>query len=344
MTTGPQRASPMRYSLFTVCDHYPDGARTLDDFFEQILGEIVLAEELGYESYWVAEHHFHEYGVVTNPALFLAAAAQRTKRIRLGPAVSVLTFHNPLQVAEDYATLDRLSGGRLMMGVGSGYLKHEFEGFAIADKDKRERFDTSLEIVKRAWAGEWIVHDAPWFKSGGAKLSVLPVQAPHPPIFVAVLRREAAYHVGKQGNHLMAIPYATLDRLEEIAPFIAEYRKGVADGGGTPAEDELVALHTYVADTDAQARADAAEPFDLYVATRLYAKSQVYDDVIESRLALFGSVEHVVDRLVELHAMGVRHVVMLVNFGGLAEDRVHRCMRLVAEQVIPRVEQAIAGA
>ncbi|MFP6749730.1 MAG: LLM class flavin-dependent oxidoreductase, partial [Alphaproteobacteria bacterium] len=130
----------MRYSMFSVHDHYPEESRGVAEHYGETLDHIVLAEELGYESYWLAEHHFHEYGSVPNPAVFLAAASQRTTRIGLGVAVSVLPFHHPLLVAEDYAMLDVLSQGRLILGVGSGYIAHEFEGFGVAGKTKREHF------------------------------------------------------------------------------------------------------------------------------------------------------------------------------------------------------------
>ncbi len=106
----------------------------------------------------------------------------------------------------------------------------------------------------------------------------------------------------------------------------------------------LVALHTHVAETDALVRERAAEAFDLYVATRLYAKSQVYDDVLKSRIGLLGSVEAVADQLVELHRLGVRHVLMLMNFGAISAAHVEQSMRLIAREVVPRVNQRLARA
>lgn len=224
------------------------------------------------------------------------------------------------------------------MGVGSGYLKHEYEGFSLDGSDKRERFDGGLDILRRAWAGETITHDSDWFNCANAKLQLLPVQQPHPPIHIAVIRREAAYYVGCQNNGVIMVPYATVDRLEEIGGLIAEYEKGRAEGGHTGAgPDALVALHTYVAETDEEARAHAADPFDLYVATRLYAKSQVYDDILATRLALFGSVERVAGQIAELADMGVKHILFLMNFGNMPRDRVQRSMRLMTEEVMPRV-------
>ena len=105
----------------------------------------------------------------------------------------------------------------------------------------------------------------------------------------------------------------------------------------------VTALHTYVADTDEQARAEATAAFDLYVETRLYAKSQVYDDIIKSGLALFGSVDTVVDKLVRLHAMGVDHVAFVVNFGGLEDRLVRACMERISTQVIPAVKARLAA-
>src|ERR671939_1828162 len=136
----------MRMSIFSVQDHYPGRERTLAELYRQVITQAELAEALGYDTFFVAEHHFHEYGAVPNPAVMLAAMAQRTARIRLGSAISILTFHHPLTVAESYAMVDLLSGGRLVMGVGSGYLKHEFAGYRVDPAEKRERFDEHLEV------------------------------------------------------------------------------------------------------------------------------------------------------------------------------------------------------
>src|ERR687885_2477055 len=116
----------MRYSVFSVNDHHPRLARTLPQLYAQVMGQCELAESLGYDTFFCAEHHFHEYGVVPDPAVMLSALAQRTKRIRLGSAISILTFHDPRRIAETYAMVDLMSGGRLLFGGGSGYLAPGF--------------------------------------------------------------------------------------------------------------------------------------------------------------------------------------------------------------------------
>lgn len=310
----------MKLSLFTVQDHYPDQPRRLTDFYQQTLADCVLADALGFDTFFVAEHHFHEYGVFPNPAVFLAAAAQATQRIRLGTAVSVLPFRHPLNVAEDYALLDQLSHGRVTLGVGSGYLAHEFAGFGIDGAEKRERFDEALHLLQRAFQGERITYEGKYHQVQDVAINVRPVQQPHPPLYVAVLRAEAAYYVGRQGHRLMSVPYASCDTFADIQPMVQAYRRGCEESGHPG--DIILALHAYVAESDAAARAEAAAAFDLYVATRLYARRQTYDDIMQSGLSLFGSPVTVADKLHQLAAMGVDHVALLYSFGMLAPELV----------------------
>ncbi len=345
MTTNPPAPSAkpdMRLSIFSVQDHYPDQARSLAELYEQVIAQAELADRLGYDTFFVAEHHFHEYGAVPNPAVMLSTLAQRTKRLRLGSAISILTFHHPLSVAESYAMVDVLSGGRLTLGVGSGYLKHEFEGYRIEPAEKRERFDENLAILERALAGERITFKGRYTTLEAVRINVLPVQ-PQVPIYVAILNKLGAYHVGRQGHAIMCVPYASVDRFEEIGPMVTEFRRGRAEAGHAPADDDgAYCFHTHVAESDEVCRREAADAFDLYVATRLYARKQVYADIMRSGLGLFGSVETVADKIVRLHDMGVRHVLALQNFGLMAPERVHNSMRLMVEEVMPRVRRLLA--
>src|SRR3954471_4340932 len=165
----------MRLSIFSVQDHYPAAARSVAQLYAEVIAQAELAEALGYDTFWVAEHHFHEYGVVPNPAVMLAALAQRTKRLKLGTAISILTFHHPLTVAESYAMVDVLSGGRLVYGVGSGYLAHEFAGYAIDPAEKRDRFDENLAVVKRLLAGERVSARGHFHTIDAVQLNVQPL-------------------------------------------------------------------------------------------------------------------------------------------------------------------------
>jgi alkanesulfonate monooxygenase SsuD/methylene tetrahydromethanopterin reductase-like flavin-dependent oxidoreductase (luciferase family) len=332
----------MRMSIFSVQDHYPSGARSVAQLYSEIIAQAELAEQLGYDTFWVAEHHFHEYGVVPNPAVMLAAVAQQTSRLKLGTAISILTFHNPLTVAESYAMVDVLSGGRLVFGVGSGYLAHEFAGYGIDPAEKRDRFDEALAVVRRLLSGERVTSRGRFHSIDAIQLNVLPLQHAVP-IYVAILRKEAAYFVGRGDHNLMCVPYASLESFDEIAELVFEFKRGRAESGSPAgANSGAVTLHTHVAETDAQARRDAEKPFNLYVDTRLYARKSTYDDAMRNGLHLFGSVETVAEKLVSLHRMGVDHVMALQNFGLMPQSLVMESMQRMMRDVMPRVRERIA--
>jgi len=328
----------VRYSVFSVNDHHPRLARTLPQLYRQVMRQCELAEGLGYDTFFCAEHHFHEYGVVPDPAVMLAALSQRTRRIRLGTAISILTFHDPRRIAETYAMLDQLCGGRFVFGVGSGYLAHEFQGYDRDPAEKRDRFNENLDLVKRLLAGETLAYQGKFSKSEKVALNVLPHEGRVPPIYVAVLARDAAFHVGRQANCIFTVPYASCTDFADIGTMMAEFRKGRREAGFAPEDDDHVfTLHTHVAETDAQAREQCKAAYDLYVDTRLYAKKHTYEDILANGICLFGSVGTVVEKMRRLHAMGVRHVATLQNFGALAPELVEKSMTLFAREVMKEI-------
>jgi alkanesulfonate monooxygenase SsuD/methylene tetrahydromethanopterin reductase-like flavin-dependent oxidoreductase (luciferase family) len=335
----------MRYSVFSVNDHHPSLPRTVAQLYAQVMQQCELGEALGYDTFFCAEHHFHEYGVVPDPAVMLSALAQRTKTIRLGTAISILTFHDPRRIAETYSMLDQMSGGRFVFGVGSGYLAHEFKGYDAQPAEKRDRFNENLDLVKRLMSGESLSYTGQFSKSEKVALNVLPHEGRVPPIYVAVLAREAAYHVGKQQNRIFTVPYASCKSFEDIGTMLDEYRRGRAEAGlAADDDDHVFTLHTYVARTDEEAREQCKAAYDLYVDTRLYAKKHVYEDILTNGICLFGSVETVTEKMCRLHEMGIRHTATLHNFGALAPELVERSMSLFAKDVMPAVARRVGPA
>jgi alkanesulfonate monooxygenase SsuD/methylene tetrahydromethanopterin reductase-like flavin-dependent oxidoreductase (luciferase family) len=330
----------MKLSILSVVDHYPEQKRGVGDFYRELIDQAVLADKLGYEAFFIAEHHFHPYGAVANPAVLLAAIAERTERIKLGPAVTILPFRDPRTVAEDYAMLDQISKGRLVLGLGSGYLKHEFAGFGRNPAEKRERFDEGMAIVKRLLSGERVSYRGRFNQLDEVQLNVLPVQR-EVPIYVAALAREAAYYIGRQGNGLFTIPYGTLNHIDEIGPLVASFERGRAEAAAPPFPDGLAphvtTFHTYVAPSDAEAEAAVRGPFELYCRTRLYAKPWSYAQISENGLALFGSVERIAEKLTFLANNGITSVNTMSNFGAMPPQAVHASMRLMIEEVLPRL-------
>ncbi|MCW5605525.1 MAG: LLM class flavin-dependent oxidoreductase, partial [Burkholderiales bacterium] len=255
-------------------------------------------------------------------------------------AVSNLGLRNPLHVAEDYAMVDVLSGGRLTLGVGSGYLPHEFAGMRASLEDKRERFDENFAVLREALSGNKVTFQGKYNDIPGVALNVGPVQHPEPPMYVAIRRQEAAYHVGRQGHRMFSLPCTCLDSFEEIRSLVGQFREGYrASGGNTP--DVVLAFHTHVAESDEAAKRRAEEALNRYFDTRLaYKTRQDYDMVLGKGLAMLGSAQTVAGKLRELQAMGVDHVMFLQNFGCLAPEAVSDSMRRLAADVIPQVSAA----
>lgn len=315
----------MRLSAFTVVDAYADRPGAEDRLLEVVrLAE--TAERSGLSALWAAEHHFGSAGGCPSPPVLLAACGAATRSLRLGAMVAVLPFHRPIDVAEEYATLDRLLGGRLNLGVGSGYLPFEFEGFGIDPATKRERFDSSLELVLEAFAGREV--RAGETGSPGVRLNVLPVQRPHPPVWVAVQRREAIAHVARRGFSVALIPYATVGGLSELAEEIQEYRSNLPPG---VRGEVAVALHLYAGDRPETARA----AFARYLESRLRTQSTFYrqkaehdpgaaspEGIERGGFALFGKPEAVARDLGRYAAIGVDELLGIFDFGGLDESEV----------------------
>ncbi|MGH2897347.1 MAG: LLM class flavin-dependent oxidoreductase, partial [Solirubrobacteraceae bacterium] len=155
------------------------------------------AEALGFASFWLPESHFGARGSIPQPLLLLAAVASRTRRIGLGTTSYLLPVRHALQIAEDVAVLDRLSEGRVILGVGRGFRSDLYAAFDVPLREKRDRFQSALDRMIRAWSGEPIAFDGA--DGDPVRLAPLPVQRPHPPIWVAAFGPKAVEQAGRLG-------------------------------------------------------------------------------------------------------------------------------------------------
>ncbi len=330
----------MEFGLFTVFDNYKDKfERTPEQLLNEVLEQTVVADRLGYNATWFAEHHFSEYGILTTPQTFLAIAAERTKNIRLGTAIVTLPFKNPIQVAEDYALLDVLSNGRLNLGLGSGYLPHEFAGFNVAGKDKALRFNDSLAVIEKAWTGEKFSHDGDYYQFKDIKLEVTPKQK-EVPIWIGTLSHNGASFVGKMGYSISGVPYVACNSISELKDIIDNYKNTYREAGHDEKKVSIpLALHTYVAETTEEAIATAKPHLDLYLDTRMYGKSATYEDLRDREQALIGSPKDVIEMIKKYQDAGCDHIMMLMNFGGLPHEKVLKSMELIAKEVMPAFKE-----
>ena len=214
----------MRFGLF-------GGARTrravgLGDSqgYQGFIDYVQEAERLDYQSLFMVEHHFTGQGQVSASLTLLAYLAARTSRIRLGTAVVVLPWHNPVLVAEQVATLDLLSGGRFDFGVGKGYRLAEFNGFCIPPEEATERFDEAIEVIRRAWTSEGrFSHHGKRWQFEDVVVEPAPVQRPHPPLWLAAGSAESIRRAARDGFNLLLDQLASVGQIiERVAIFRAE--------------------------------------------------------------------------------------------------------------------------
>ena len=305
-----------------------DSAKGYRDYLEYN----VEAEALGFHSAFAVEHHFTGFGQVSATINLLTYLAAQTTTLRLGTAVMVLPWHNPVLLAEQAATLDLLSGGRLDFGVGKGYRYNEFEGFGIPMEEDGERFEESLDVLTRAWTS-----DDPWSHSGKywnfSNVIVEPptIQKPHPPFWMGAGSPNSIEAVAERGFNLLLDQFAPVDvTLERMATFRAAVEKR---GRRFDADEVGVARGLYVA-KDAADR-DAAIERRIAARTRIdnlaqrpdganKASIMSYDDTTETAMeaALFGTVDEIAEKITRLRDGGVRY--LLLSDGGSGIEGLRR--------------------
>ena len=223
-----------------------------------------LLDALGYDDFWVTEHHFSHYGGTIPPSADVSESVARgTRQIHLGVAISVLPLHNPLQVAEDYAMLDVISGGRLEFGVGRGSTQGEFEDFRISPGDSPTRMREAMQIIRQAWSGETVNFQGELFAYEDVRVLPRP-GATAPPAHLGgglTHRRHLPLGAGENGFHLMTLPYMYEHAVLQHS--IGVYREALAKAGYDPASREILGkFHIYVADSDAAAEREAAPYYE----------------------------------------------------------------------------------
>jgi alkanesulfonate monooxygenase SsuD/methylene tetrahydromethanopterin reductase-like flavin-dependent oxidoreductase (luciferase family) len=185
----------------------------LGDEAAQVADQAEFADRLGFHSLFLPESHFTGAASCPSPLVILAAAAARTTRLRLGTTSYLLPVRNAFQAAEEVAVLDRISGGRVILGLGRGFRPALFAAFGVDPRTKRQRFSESLDLMKRAWAGEAIEVGEGEARTR-IRLSPLPVQQPHPELWVAAFGPLALKQAGKLGLPYLSSPLETIQRLE----------------------------------------------------------------------------------------------------------------------------------
>ena len=352
----------MNIGVFSLMQWPQD--RSAQRVFGDEISQAVEAERLGYDRAWFAEHHFSRYGI--DPAIHLTVAnvAARTNRIRLGTAVTVLPFIPPIRAAEELATLDILSGGRIDWGVGRGYQRHEFDAFEIDITESRSRFEEGLEIIFRSWQEGPFSHDGTHWRFGPVDVLPKPVQEPRIPTYIAAISPESVRWTGSKGLPLLVDQFSPFERLVDGRKIYEESFRGAGHAGPQP---EAVALRqVFVGRTRAEARelavpallwyyrmlAKVGSPArhgeelpESYEAYKVFAMlsgmgegtEEEFLDFLLDEVAIAGDAQEVTDRLTALHEAGYPSVMCWMNFGGLKHEDTTASMRRFIDEVAPEL-------
>ena len=263
----------MHYGVFNLPATYPEIQTASVPFYDNLRAQVRAAEELGYESFWFGEHHFHGFGgMLPSPPVVIAGLAAETRRLRFGTGVALVPFHHPLLTAEDYATADVLTGGRLDFGVGLGFQRLEFDNLGVALDTARARFQEYLEVILRAWTGDELHYDGQFGSWHAPVVLPRPVQQPHPPVWVAATATPESFTwTGERGHRMMCIGFLhdPAGHKERIALYRQAYR---AAGHPPDGERVLAAYHVYVGDSAAEVSEVGARAMAGYLGAAQYAQ------------------------------------------------------------------------
>lgn len=352
----------MRFGLFYLPSYASADGPVPAGLLHEIVDQAVLGEQLGFAGVWLAEHHFHGFGgMMSSPAALGCAIAMRTQRLRIGTGIALLAYHHPLRVAEDYATLDVLSGGRFDFGVGTGFLRWENEVWDAPLETVRAKFAETLDVVLRVWQEEEVAHHGAFAHFPALTVLPRPAQRPHPPVWLAaVTTPETFVLAGQRGYHLMIVPF--LNPLAELREKVGLYHAALREAGYDPATREVLAVyHVYVNADRAAARAAAAVGVRSYAAasseiaartadrpiptsfrrahrTSANVVDMPIDELLAERRVIAGPSAECVETLGRLREeLGLTYVAANVNLTGLGPAEVRRSMERLAADVVPQL-------
>ena len=347
----------MKFGYFTLSDNnYRDNARTPNAFVATIVDEAIYAEAIGMDSAWIGEHHFSSLGVNSAPEILLTHIAAKTQRIRLAPAVTVLPLHHPIRVAEQWATLDLLSGGRVDFAAGRGYDRREYAPFGVSFEDNAEIFAEGMTLLDRLWKSDGpISHHGKHYRFEDVWITPKPVQRPLP-IHVASFSRPSIELAARLEAGLVVAAGAASSVHGGLAEVARLYREACAAEGTAPRR-LVTSYFIHFADTPAEERAarerqlryhrectSPAFPGDPKTAPenyRYFAKiveryQTMKPEDFNSNAVLLGSSAQIIDTLkTKVEAAGFDEVILYFNLGLKPHSQVKDEMARFMSEVAP---------
>jgi alkanesulfonate monooxygenase SsuD/methylene tetrahydromethanopterin reductase-like flavin-dependent oxidoreductase (luciferase family) len=311
---------------------------------------------------WINEHHFDSWGgLMSAPAMVLAGLSQRTQRIRLGTSIAVLGLHHPLETAEQMASLDLISGGRLEFGIGRGSEPFDYEAFGVDYAEAQARTQEALEVILAAWTNPRFSHSGTYYQVPEVELWPRPQQRPHPPVWVSCSATRSSFEwTAQQGYNVLTLGFPR--PVPAFAESVRIYRDAWEAAGRDPADYQIGTLyHTVVCEKSEDARQLASQHFGRFLrglrasAQRPTRFSQTGRNtaaladldllsLIEQGRLIAGNPQEVADTLRYLQGeVGFTHLNHMFQFGGLSFDLAQQSMALYAGEVMPKLRAGSAA-
>jgi natural product biosynthesis luciferase-like monooxygenase protein len=325
----------------------------VNDFYQRILQLLEDSERLGFDAAWANEHHFHPYGgMIPFPPVLLGALAARTSRIRLGTSVALLPLHHPLELAEAYAMLDQISGGRLDLGVGRGFVQYDYATFGVPVEEGQARVEETLEVMLKAWQRQPFSHHGRFFHFENVSVLPAPMQRPHPPVWIACTSNPEGFAwAGRQGFNLLTVVHVR--PLEKLAESVRIYRDAAAEAGHDPARLEVSThFQVYCREHRDEAVREGCAAIrrygELNAAARLQGSATLAsrdrdppEELIAMGRACIGTPDDCAAILAQARdVLGLTEVDCTFYFGGIDYAKARRSFELFAREVMPRLSSS----
>jgi alkanesulfonate monooxygenase SsuD/methylene tetrahydromethanopterin reductase-like flavin-dependent oxidoreductase (luciferase family) len=346
----------MEFGYFTLSDNnYENNARSANQFVADITAEALYADELGMHSAWIGEHHFNSLGVLSCPDLVLSYIAARTKHIRLAPAVTVLPLHHPIRVAEQWATLDLLSNGRVDFAAGRGYDSREYDPFGVSFADNQGIFEEGMEVVRKLWAAQdRIAHHGKHYRFENVRITPQPVQQPLP-AYIGSFSKPSIELAARLGCGLIVAPFAAAISYGGLKQVADLYQETCARHGTKP-QRLMCSYFTHFADTEAEEAAQRARQIRYYKECVIPAfpsdpktappSYHYFIDMVErlrkvrpedltENSVLLGSAARITETLKKVEAAGFSEVILYFNVGLKPHQQVKEEMDRFMREVAP---------
>ena len=342
----------MDYGLFFLMQR--DDEWSEQAVYDSGLEQMLAAEPLGYHSVWIAEHHFNDYGLCPAPPVLGAYVAARTRALRVGMGVSLLPLHHPVDLAEQLAVLDVVSGGRLDVGIGRGGTLQDYQTFQSDRGDSRHRVEEGLALMRECWTGRPFDFQGRFHSAERLHARPAPAQKPHPPLFMAANSEDSVRSAARLGLPTLSsffVPAPELQRRHQI------YREEARASGHAASAIEHCERRSwgmrvvYVAPSHGEAVDESEGPFMRYQGRmarlrspdtggsigdsfdRSLVRLRPYREYLDTGLALIGTPSQVRKALAEyVDATGYQRVLLLMALPGLPTELALRSMRLFAEE------------